>query len=293
MKRNGADHDLEAHIRRMVDAYNATTQLDLLGLSPIQLAQLLDGDWRSVGAVRLAGTLPAERVDEAWAYRAAFRLLRLIRDQGSAPVTATGNLNRKFVAQALAALDFTAEELDQIHRYNKVVNEDDVPRLRELRETLTTCGYLRRQRGFRVTALGRRLLDGASGTPGETFRRLFMGRMGVQRRWLDREGDPFRTPLGPALYLLARRAGEWIEQLELDAGLLIPSLVPHETPFQLGMMAYRWVIAPALDFGLVEFKPKAKLLDPSYLKTTPLFEDFVSFRFEEPGAGRPRLRLVR
>ncbi len=254
---------------------------DLPGLSPNRLAQLLDGDWRSIGAVRLAATLPANRVDEAWAYRAAFRLLGLIRDQGAAPVTATGNLNRKFVAQALETLDFTAEELDLVHRYNKVVNEDDVPRLRELRETLVTCGYVRRQRGFRVTALGRRLLDGKAGTPGETFRRLFMGRMGIPRPCLDREGEPFRTPLGPALYLLKRRAAGWIEQLELDDGLLIPWLVPHETRHQLGGMAYRWVVAPALDFGLVERKPKAELLDPSYLRTTPLFGEFVSFRFEE------------
>ncbi|MGE0554087.1 MAG: hypothetical protein AB7R55_11725 [Gemmatimonadales bacterium] len=71
MTRNGADHDFEAGIRQMVDGYNAAPQADLLGLSPNQLARLLHGDWRSIGAVRLAGTLPAERVDRAWAYRAA------------------------------------------------------------------------------------------------------------------------------------------------------------------------------------------------------------------------------
>ncbi|MGE0554088.1 MAG: hypothetical protein AB7R55_11730 [Gemmatimonadales bacterium] len=69
--------------------------------------------------------------------------------------------------------------------------------------------------------------------------------------------------------------------------------MPHETPFELGAIAYQWVVAPALEFGLVERKPKAKLLDRSYLKTTPLFEQFVSFRLEEPGAGGPGLRLMR
>jgi hypothetical protein len=42
-----------ADVGRAIAGYNAASQRELLDLSPNQVGQLLDGDWRTVGAVRL------------------------------------------------------------------------------------------------------------------------------------------------------------------------------------------------------------------------------------------------
>jgi hypothetical protein len=116
--------------------------------------------------------------------------------------------------------------------------------------------------------------------------------MGVTARFLDAEGLGFRSPLGPALFLLSRRAARWIDTLDLTSHLLIPSLVPHETPGQLAMLAYRWVLAPCLEFGLVEERGGLKALEPVSVRVTALFAELITFRFVDPD-GRPQLRLVR
>ena len=125
-----------ATLRRMMDGYNAAPQAELLGLSPNQVMQLLDGDWRTTGAVRLTSQLTREQAGRAWAFGAALAFLYLVIDQGSAPVTATGNLTRKFVALAVEALDFPPGYLDRVREYNKVINEPDFGLLFELRHTL-------------------------------------------------------------------------------------------------------------------------------------------------------------
>ena len=260
--------------------YNAAPQAELLGLSPNQLAQLLDGDWRTIGAVRLTSRITGEQAGRAWAFRAAVAFMRLVIDHGSAPVTATGNLTRKFVALALEALPFPPGYLDQVREFNKVINEPDVGLLFELRHTLVEAGYLRGRAGFRVTPRGRKALDLVATEPGAVFRRLFLARMGVTGDILDEEGVTFRSPLGPALFLLQERAVDWIESAALMGGLMIPHLVPHETVHQLHFLAWQWVVEPCHDFGLVDRREGTSLTEPDQVRITPLFGEFISFRFD-------------
>ena len=277
-------------LRRMMHGYNAAPQAELLGLSPNQLMQLLDGDWRTTGAVRLTSRLTGDLAGRAWAFRAALAFMRLVITQGSAPVTATGNLTRKFVALAVEALDFPPGYLDRIRQYNKVINEPDVGRLFELRHTLVEAGYLRGRAGFRVTPLGRKALELVAVEPGAVFRRLFLARMGLTGNILDKEGVTFRSPLGPALFLLQERAADWIESPALMGALLIPHLVPHQTVYQLGSLAWQWVVAPCRDFGLVDVREGARLIEPDHVRITPLFGEFISFRFDLDGRRPPVAR---
>ena len=269
-----------AALRRMMDGYNATPQAELLGLSPDQVMQLLDGDWQTTGAVRLTSRLTGEQAGRAWAFGAALAFLRLVIDQGSAPVTATGNLTRKFVALAVDALDFPPGYLDRVREYNKVINEPDFGLLFELRHTLVEAGYLRGRAGFRVTPRGRKALDLVAAEPGAVFRRLFLARMGVTGDILDEEGVTFRSPLGPALFLLQERAVDWIESAALMGGLMIPHLVPHETVHQRRSLAWQWVVAPCHDFGLVGLREGASLAEPDHVRITPLFREFISFQLK-------------
>ena len=291
MPANGDGFDSRM-IAGVIRHYNAAPQPELLGLSPDQVAQLLDGDWRTTGAVRINQRLPRERVNTMWAWRAALDLLRLVRDEGPAPVTATGNLTRKFVARALEAVKFPPEYVGDIRRFSRVLNEPDVPRLLYLRQTLVGAGWLRRHRGFRVTSRGLALLESGQDEPGPDLARLFLARMGVTGGFLDNEGRVFRSPLGPALFLLSRRAATWVDSLDLTDRLLIPSLLPEESPGQLGLLAYQWVLRPCLEFGLAERKGGPNVLDPERVRITSSFPELVRFHFVD-GDGRPDLRLVR
>lgn len=215
-----------AALRRMMDGYNAAPQAELLGLSPNQVMQLLDGDWRTTGAVRLTSRLTGEQAGRAWAFGAALAFLYLVIDQGSAPVTATGNLTRKFVALAVEALDFPPGYLDRVREYNKVINEPDFGLLFVLRHTLVEAGYLRGRAGFRVTPRGRKALDLMAAEPGAVFRRLFLARMGVTGDILGEEGVTFRSPLGPALLpaLVWCRQGARTAKTSWAVSRLAPSL---------------------------------------------------------------------
>ncbi len=277
----------------MFEGYNATPQAELQGLSPNQLAALLDGDWRTKGAVRLNQALPGELANQAWAFRAALDFLRLVRDHGPAPTTATGNLSRKFVAEALNAIEFPPGHLDYVRTYCKVINEPDVGLLHELRITLVNAGFLRRQRGFRITRPGREALEAATTRPGPLFTRLFLAQMGVPGAFLEPDGPTFRSPVGPALFLLRFLAADWVDSLWLTDRLLVPHLFPDLTPMQLGFSAYQWVVAPCLAFGLAEQREDLTRGGLSSVRITPLFGQFIEFVFPDAGEGRGHLRLVR
>ena len=271
-----------------LNGYNSRPQAELLGLSPNQLAQLLDGDWRTVGALRLNQSLSQEQVNRSWAFPAAMAFLRLVRDHGPASATATGNLTRKFVATCLETLEFSPKYLAELREMNRVINEPDVSRLFELRITLVAAGYLRRRTGFRLTRLGRQALDAPPSEAGRIFARLFLARMGVTGDLLDQEGLVFRSPLAPALYQMHLTRGARIESRELSERLLLPHLVEHETVFQLSSLAYRWVIAPCLEFGLAErHEGNWKLGDPTLTWITPLFGEFVRFVWDAPWSKGP------
>ncbi|MHB1329095.1 MAG: hypothetical protein ACYC2K_12940 [Gemmatimonadales bacterium] len=284
------DPRLHAEIGRYIDGYNAAPQAELLGLSPNQVRSLTRGDWRTVGTVRVDQHLNHEQVRRGWIFPPALALLRLVAEQGVAPITPAGNLNRKFVALALEEIGLPPEHLAQIRAVNKVIDEPDSWLLMRLREALLDAGWLRRRKGFIVSSSGRAALAAAESDPGPLFARLFLARMGLGK-FLDEEGTPFETPLGPALYLLRREGRQWIDQLTLDRRHMLPTFFPELIPEQLGMMAYQWVVAPCLDFGLLEEENPFKYTFPNRLRTTPLFSEFISFHF--PNEGEPMWQRAR
>ena len=62
--------------------------------------------------------------------------------------------------------------------------------------------------------------------------------------------------------------------------LMIPHLVPHETVHQLRFLVWQCVVAPCHDFGLVDRREGASLAEPDQVRITPLFGEFISFRFD-------------
>ncbi|MEZ4457856.1 MAG: hypothetical protein R2882_15110 [Gemmatimonadales bacterium] len=277
--------DRDPILANIAAGYNATPQAELLGLSPNEAAELISGDWRTVGAFRLSPDLSAEQASRGWAFRAAPVLLGMIRDEGPVPVTATSrNLVRAFMARAVEAVGLPAEEYERIRSMRKVINETDVPWLARLREALTAAGWIHHRKGVRITPRGREALATWSAEPGRRYLELFMARVGADRRLIDHPGEPVHSVIGPAFYLLGRHAAEWAEFHNLTGRLILPTMTAEMTASERRTMGYQWVVAPGLEFGLVEER-EGEMLDPTRFRVTPLYREFVSFRFRAAGAG--------
>ncbi len=165
-------------MQRIADAvvarYNAEPQADLGGLSPNQLAALLNTDWVAPDApLRLNQRLTPGDLRDSPLFHNARTLLATLRDEGPLGATAKGNLNRAAVATLLPRLKLDAERLDDLRAVSKVINEPDVFALLQLRITLQGLGLLYRRKGFRITARGRELLSDLKA--GTLFGMLFMG----------------------------------------------------------------------------------------------------------------------
>src|SRR5262245_60409021 len=164
-----------ADAQRFIDArvreYNTRPQPELGGLSPLQMSELLAGDWETKGPLRLEATLGLEEIGDPEFLHNAVTFLSMLRDDGPAKATAGGNLAREVVTHLLPRLHFEEGYLDGLRRVNKVLNEVDVGRLEILRYVLGFAGLIHRRKGFRISPAGRSLLDDAR--RGELFVLLF------------------------------------------------------------------------------------------------------------------------
>jgi hypothetical protein len=86
--------------------------------------------------------------------------------------------------------------------------------------------------------------------------------MGIRGPFLDEEGMVFQSPLGPALYLLQRKAHDW---QGADAGPAPPDpkAGSARNAVPAGLHGYQWVVAPCLEFGLLEKRTGSKPIDPA------------------------------
>jgi len=152
-----------ADAQRLVDArmreYNTRPQPELGGLSPLQMAELLAGDWETTGPLTIDATLGVDEIGDPEFLHNAVAFLTMLRDDGPARATAAGNLSREAVTRVLPRLHFEDGYLDDLRGVNKVLNEGDVGRLETLRYLLGFAGLMHRRKGFCISPAGRTLLD--------------------------------------------------------------------------------------------------------------------------------------
>jgi hypothetical protein len=90
-------HFLDARMH----AYNTRPQRELGGLSPLEMSELIAGDWETTGPLLVYTTLGGDEIGDPELLHHARVFLALLRDDGPAKATAAGNLSRQFVARLL------------------------------------------------------------------------------------------------------------------------------------------------------------------------------------------------
>ncbi|MBI4408574.1 MAG: hypothetical protein HY561_02620 [Gemmatimonadetes bacterium] len=284
--------ELNAFVARRVAEYNARPQPRLGGLSPHQAAQLLAGDWKRRGPLRLNTELGAAEVRPSRLYRNARAFLQALRDEGPALATEFGNLNRRFVSAMLDRLEWDEGERERVRhlrRHYRVINEEFFQPLHLLRVLLGLAHLVRRRRGrFRLTRRAALLLD--EERAGELYASLFRTFFrGFNLAYLhDAPDSPaLQETLALTLYRMRAAAAEWHRPLLL-AERVLPDAVREQPADLFGENAAAWafegrVVQPLVWFGLLERRDlPGRIPGPEKfeVRKTPLFDRFLRFDFQ-------------
>lgn len=272
---------------RMLE-YNARPQAELGGLSPDAMGQLLYGDWKSQGALRLEERLTLDDLSSAAILSDARTLLEYIRTEGPVKETAARNLPRAAVASVLPRLRMprgTRISRDEVA--TTPANEGDVPWLSELRHVLIFGNLLARRKGVRITPLGRALLS--DNRAGELFGLIFRTFFRVLDLSVLDGGNRhqgLQATLAYSLYMLRSVAREWKSPraLALEAWLESAKDPPDRMDVEYGDLRHISfqcrVLDPLVQFGLLGVRSAPREAPgPAALeyRCAPLFWRFLRF----------------
>ena len=245
-------------IRRQ-NSYNRAPQTQLGGLSPKEVHQLLVCDWKPGSpGLQLCAEVPPDLLTGSDILANARVLLAALMPHGTR-ATEAGNLNRRFVGDMLAAMRWPAGFLEDLHHFNKVINEQDVGPLHDLRLVLELAKLLVRRKGmFCLTRKGRAMAT--EERAGALFTLLFETTFrSLNLAYRDRlpELPEFQGTIAFPLAVLAREPAGWLPYHRLVPRLLLPSLadqLPTGDVLDYREFLVRLRLLERLhDFGLVEF----------------------------------------
>lgn len=252
------------------------------------LKSLYDADWEDeCGVIRFSADIKLAELARAEVFHNAQIFLTALLEEGGTPTTATGNLTRAFVGQMFDRLQLDPDYRKITRSVCKVINEQDVWPLHEVR-LLAEYGKLvaRRNRRFAVTKLGRELL--ADERAGELFRRLFL----TCFRTMDlcylvhvREQPEIQATLAITLWRLEQVAENWRAVNGMAGQILPPRVMKHIVAQQQGdfdtpdFFVSAYVLQPLREFGLLERQRESAwhVGEKDTVRVTPLFRQLIGF----------------
>ena len=284
-----SEEEIQDFVAERVDGYNHTPLEGLAGLSPAQAQALIEGGVKGEGILRTHEALSAEELSSSDFLANARVLLQRLDEAGGTKATVAGNLTRAFVKEMLEAMRFPPGYLEQLHRMNKVVNEEDVWPLHVLRVNLDVAGLIKLRKGtFSITKRGRSMLPPESA--GRLYAHLFrsyFGKFNMDYRSRFGRSSGLQSAVPLLLWQLGARAEKWISVTDL-ADLILPPR-PRGAEDEGGWRndaanLHHQVLDPLVDFGLLEEKPKPEAAGEKYpglkntlTRKTPLFDRFLRF----------------
>ena len=252
------------------------------------LKSLYDADWEDPrGVIRFSTDVKFSELERATVFHNARIFLNALLEEGGTPTTAAGNLTRAFVGRICGRLRLRSKFLADTRRFCKVLNEQDIWALHEVR-LLAEYGKLiaRRNKRFTITRLGRELL--AEARAGELFRRLFLTyfrTMELSYLVHVREQPEIQATLAITLWRLDQVAENWRPVKGMAAQILPPRVMAQlesqqqsqfDTP---DFFAVAYVLEPLRKFGLLE-RPREnewRVGEEDTVRVTPLFRRFIGF----------------
>jgi len=255
------------------------------------IKSLLDADWNAPNSpIQLADDLTLDDVKHVLFFDQARQFLRLMDENKGAPLTATGNLNRAYVAQMMDKMDWPRRLMAKLLSGGlfKVVSENDVQPLVVI-HGVCEYGKLIGKRGSRafVTSKGRELL--ADAQAGHLYRQLFytmfrnfdLGYLSIYM-----PTPAVQDAMAVILWCLQLAANDWTPLDQLP-GKVFPNFVrAHVRAVSPSPDVETWVLQgevlrPLLWFGLLEGDHDEELYHgPDAIlkyRKTPLFDRFLSF----------------
>lgn len=253
------------------------------------LAALLRADWTQAdGPLQLRADLQLAELAHASHFQNARILLQILVEENGALATAAGNLARSFAGRMLEVMHMPDFSRESTHRFNKVINEADVPDLQLLREVCQMGGLIaRRQKHFRATARTRDLL--ADDQAGAFYRYLFLTffrKLDLRSVFHFRDVGGIQETLAVTFWRLDLLARNWIPVRGLAELVLLPLVLKqlhaamtyeHDTE---EWILSGYVLEPLLDFGLIERQKGDEwpgLGDNDSIRLTPLWRRFLQF----------------
>jgi len=294
LAQSGECENLDELNQRMGDIfneYNRNPLAELGGLSPYQLQQLIYADWDSPdGPIRFNADLPVDDLRDAPLLQDARILLSAIHEEGgSVKATASGNLNRQFVAKMLDRLDLPPKYLHDLHEYHKVVNERDVFPLHIPRLLLGYSGMIRKNKSlFTITQKGKKYL--ADDQAGKLYFMLFKAHFrefNIAYRDCLAANDPLQDTIAYSFWRIPQEAKDWIDTDELAPKIVLPIVREHAPVYEFfdhfhGQISSR-IFYALKDFGLIERREiptEEKYIFKYDVRTTPLYGKFIHFHFD-------------
>jgi hypothetical protein len=275
-----------------MERHNRAPQPELSGLSPVQAEALYRGDWETTGPLRIATDLKLAELEPARFVHNARVMLTALRAVGGTKATAqAGNLTRAFVAEMLERMRVPSERLEQIRKYNKVINEEDAWDVHLVRVVLETAGLIKKRKGwFKATRAGIELAEdvGAGLLAARLFRTFFRD---FNLAYLDgdRQQPELQHLVPMHLWRIGVEGREWIGTDALAQRVLPPSmLLDPEDGGELWRVAgrlHRRVLEPLVDFGLLESRDVSPPDAPRWsrqveMRVAPLFDRMIRFEWE-------------
>jgi hypothetical protein len=285
----------EADVQRFLDArmqsYNTRPQPELGGLSPMQMSELLAGDWHTIGALRVNETLSPDDVGDPDILHNAVAFLTTLRDEGPAKATAGGNLSREFVGRMLPRLRFRPGYLEDVRRMNKVIDEADVWPLGILRHLLELARLVNRRKGFFHLSVTNRAFvqQERRGALLALLFHTFFQRMDLRfvEGWAGDEG--LQQTIAFTFWKLRTEADTWTLPAHLAEVAWLESTkdpvtvsYTSEADFRAGRFRRR-VLDPLVSLGLLESRdlPAANRWEhPIEVRKTPLYDRLLQFTFD-------------
>jgi hypothetical protein len=238
-------------------------------------------------ALRLATDLTVNELDASAVARNALHLLRHAARGDGLKLTATGNLARTVVADAIDLFDWPDFDRAEVFRLNKVINEPDFLPLHFVRLVAEAARLVRRDRGFlKPTVLGRdlskepqwrALLAILFHVAGWHCKLSYFGH-GLHGAWPQRD-------IGVILWSLSVAARDWESRERLTRLCAVPINGVLDARWDSGSMAMEArILRPLLWFGLLEHRHEAPSGDRygghHFFRKSALFGRFVQFDVE-------------
>ena len=246
-------------------------------------------DWESAnGPIRFCSDMSLDDLQGATFFKNAQVFLKTLYEEDGTTVTATGNLNRKFVRTVFDGLSLSPAYRDSIRHVCKVINEMDVWPLHLVRVVSELAGFVKRRKGrFYLTKAGRLLLS--EDQAGALYRKLFITyfrRLDLRYVFHLREVPSIQDTMAVILWRLDTVVRDWVPVKGLAHNVLMLRVLeelraamtyPHDTE---EWIFSGYVLDPLFNLGLIEKKDGGEwpnVTDKDEIRLTALWRKFIEF----------------